>query len=91
MHEADARVESRKAGDPLLDAGHADQDHAYVTVVKDRARLFQAVHLKPVGFVDYDERGGVGDLLLLRLLRLVRLEIDGIDCRPIAGSLLASP
>ena len=28
MHEADSQVELRKAGDSLLDAGHADQDHA---------------------------------------------------------------
>ena len=71
MHEADPRVELRKAGDSLLDAGHADQDHAHETFVEDRAHLFQAVHLKPVGLVDHDERGWVGDLLLLCPIGLV--------------------
>ena len=32
-----------KRADSLLDARHANQDHAQVTVIKDRAHLFQAV------------------------------------------------
>lgn len=71
-----------EAGSSLLDAGHADQDHAQVTVIKHRAHRFQAVYLKPVGFVDHDERGWVGDLLLC-LVGLIRLEVDGIGCLPI--------
>ena len=47
--------------------------------------MFETVHLQPVGLIDDDEGGRVGDLLLASLVVLVSLKIDGVDSRPITG------
>jgi hypothetical protein len=51
-------------GKALLDAGHADQDHAELAAVVVVAELFQGCGPEPVGLVDdeqFDERRqGVG-------------------------------
>jgi hypothetical protein len=85
MNETDTRVELRKASDALLDAGHADQDHAHVAAVEDGPHLFETVHLQSVGLIDDDEVSRIGNLLLASLIVLVGLKIDRVYSRPITG------
>jgi hypothetical protein len=60
VDEADPAVQLRVAGEGLLDAGHADQDHAEVAAVVVVAELLEGGWLEPVCFVDdeqFDEAG----------------------------------
>ena len=61
VYEANPRVKLWKASDALLDARHADQDHAHVAAIEDGAHLFEAIHVQPVGTIDDDEGTRVGD------------------------------
>jgi len=81
MNETDTQVELRKASDALLDAAHADQDHAHVAAIEDRAHLFETIHLQSVGLINDGEGRRVGYLFLASLVVLVRL--DGVHSRPI--------
>ncbi|GAB2820566.1 hypothetical protein GCM10027073_59660 [Streptomyces chlorus] len=60
VDEADATVELGVAGEALLDAGHADEDHADAGAVVVVPELFQARGLEAVGFVDDEEFGVAG-------------------------------
>jgi hypothetical protein len=60
VNEADPAVQLRLAGEGLLYAGHADQDHAEVAAVVVVAELLEGGRLEPVCFVDdeqFDEAG----------------------------------
>jgi hypothetical protein len=48
MNKTDARVELRKAGDSLLETGHANEHQAGVTLVEDGPYLLKTVHVKSV-------------------------------------------
>ena len=55
MDEANARVELRITGQPLLDAGHSDQDKSNFITVEQIAKLLQTRNLEPVSFIDKDQ------------------------------------
>lgn len=54
---ADAAVELRVAGEPFLDAGHADEDDAQVVPVEEVADLLEARCFEAVCFVDDEQLG----------------------------------
>ena len=58
-----------------FNARHADQHHAQATVVEGGAQLLQAVHGKPVCFIDDDQARWVGDEPQLRFALFKDLEI----------------
>ena len=64
VDEPDPAVELGVAGEALLDARHADQDHAELAAVVVVAELSQGGGPEPVGFVDDEQldewRQGVG-------------------------------
>jgi hypothetical protein len=50
-----------------------------------RSAPVEAIHLQPVGLIDDDEGGRVGNLLLTGLVVLVGLKVDGVHSGPITG------
>ena len=61
MNETDAGVELRIARQALFEAGHADQNHSDPALIKNAPCLLQSGDLEPVGFVDDQQRGRIGD------------------------------
>ena len=95
VHEPDARVELRKAGDALLDAGHADEHHAGCTLVEDGSHLFKAVHLEAIRLVHEDQSRRIRYCSLFGLIfvctsrsRLDRLQGGHMESSP--GSIMIS-
>ena len=55
--EADAAVELGVAGEPFLDAGHADEDDAYPVAIVEVADLFEASGFESICFIDAEQFG----------------------------------
>jgi hypothetical protein len=54
MDETNTRIELRKSGYALLDAGHADQDHTGRFPRRRSISLFDAVHLEAISLIHED-------------------------------------
>src|ERR1035441_8997514 len=61
VNEADRKVQLRIASHALFDAGHTDQNHSNPALIKKASCLLQSGDLEPVGFVDDQQRGRIGD------------------------------
>jgi len=61
VDKADAGVELRIASQALFNAWHTDQNHSNPALIKNAPCLLQSGDLEPVGFVDDQQRGRIGD------------------------------
>ena len=81
MDEADPRIELREASDSLFDAGHADQHHAYTSLVEDGPDGFEAVHVQSIRFIHENQSRWISYRSLESLETFESLEIGRIDGR----------
>lgn len=82
VYKADAGVELRIASQALFKAWHPDQNHSNPALIENASCLLQPGDLKPVGFVDDQQGGRIGDQLLQshRAMLLLEEGVFGVLC-----------